>query len=74
VSTAIFSRLSFPFSPPEVASETLYPTLRFKVGNADGDVTVRFLLLQIIKFKKLNTSELEKTHRVDSERFIQERQ
>ena len=64
-STVIFSHLSFPFSSPKVASISLYPTLRFKVGKTDGVVMVGFSLLQIIKFKTLN--QLEQTHQVDSE-------
>ena len=73
-STAIFSRFSFPFSPPKVASVSLYPTLRFKVGKTDGIVTVGFSVLQIIKFLSLTWNQLEQTHRVDGEWFIQERQ
>lgn len=44
-STAIFSRFSSPFSPPNVAPVSLYPTLRFKVGNTDDSDDLDFSTL-----------------------------
>jgi hypothetical protein len=68
-SISILSRFSFFFSPPLVASASLYPTLRFKIGNVDR---VFAGLSPLLKFNVWTLTRSKQAYRGNSERLIHE--